>query len=321
MRMAVLIRCRVVGRVGMERVILKNGTLSFSALACGPEDGVVVLLLHGFPDNPHTFSSQLRALGNAGYRAIAPTMRGYEPSSQPADGDYRVGTMARDVLAWMDGLGARRVHLVGHDWGAVVTSVAGALAPERFHSLTTMAVPHPPGVQRNGWKVPVQMLNSSYMTFFQLPWVSDWALSRNDWAMARWLCSIWSPGFSLPDDEWANRRATFEAPGVLRAMLAYYRQNASVGVALGLVRSEMMSLSTVPVRTLVLAGEDDGCMDVRMFEHAFCEEDFPAGVQIQRVAGAGHFVHLDAPDVVNDALLAWFGRPEEPAVRISPDVE
>lgn len=305
---AVLMQCHSVGGAGMEQITLNNGTLAFSALACGPDDGVVVLLLHGFPDNPHTFSGQLKALADSGYRAIAPTLRGYEPSSQPVDGDYRVGAMARDVLAWLDGLGAIKVHIVGHDWGAAVASVACSLAPERFHSLTTMAVPHPPGVQRNAWKVPIQALNSSYMVFFQLPWISDWALSRNDWAMVRWLCSIWSPGFSLSDADWASRRETFEAPGVLRAMLAYYRQNASLGVALGLVRSEVFSLSTVPVRTLALAGELDGCMDARMFDYAFCEEDFPSGVQVQRIAGGGHFLHLDAPDAVNESLLAWVGQ-------------
>ena len=293
----------------MERITLNNGPLVFSALASGPEDGVVVLLLHGFPDNPHTFEGQLRVLGDAGYRAIAPTLRGYEPSSQPVDKDYRVGTMARDVLAWIDDLGVQKVHLVGHDWGAALASVACALAPERFHSLTTMAIPHPPGIQRNAWRLPIQAINSSYMMFFQLPWIPEWALSFNDWSMTRWLCSVWTGSDPLSEDDWANRRETFEAPGVLRAMLAYYRQNATLGVLLGLVRSEMLSLSTVPVRTLALAGEQDGCMDVRMFDYAFREEDFPAGFEVQRIAEAGHFLHIDAPEIVNEALLAWLVRP------------
>lgn len=294
----------------MERITLNNGALSFSALACGPADGVVVLLLHGFPDNPHTFSGPLKALGDAGYRAIAPTLRGYEPSSQPVDGDYRVGSLARDLLAWIDQLGADKVHLVGHDWGAAVASVACALAPERFHSLTTMAVPHLPRVKRNAWRLPLQAINSSYIVFFQLPWIPEWVLSVNEWAVTRWMWSVWTGSGSVSDADWANRRKTFDAPGVRRAMLAYYRQNASIGVALGLVRSELFSLTTVPVRTLALAGEEDGCMDVRMFEYAFRDEDFPCGVRVQRVANAGHFMHLDAPDVVNEALLMWLGLPE-----------
>ena len=289
----------------MERIILRNGPLSFNAHATGPEEGPVVLLLHGFPDNPHTFDEQLRVLANAGYRAIAPTLRGYESSSQPADGDYRIGTVARDVLAWIDGLGADRVHLVGHDWGAAVTYVAGALAPERFHSLTTLAVPHLPRMRNALLMAPVQILNTWYMRFFQLPWISDWAIERNDWAMLKWLCAIWSPGFSLSEVEWSNRRETFETPGVKQAMLAYYRQNASLGVLLGLVSSEAFRLTTVPVRTLAISGVDDGCMDSRLYDKLFLKEDFPVGFRILKIEGAGHFMHLDAPQAVNDALVEW----------------
>jgi pimeloyl-ACP methyl ester carboxylesterase len=297
----------------MERIILRNGPLSFTAHAAGPEDGPVVLLLHGFPDNPHTFGEQLRVLASAGYRAIAPTLRGYESSSQPADGDYRIGTMARDVLAWIDDLDAEKVHLVGHDWGAAVTYIAGALAPDRFHSLTTLAVPHLPRMRNALLMAPVQILNTWYMRFFQLPWISDWAIERNDWAMLKWLSAIWSPGFSLSESEWSNRRETFETPGVKQAMLAYYRQNASVGVLLGLFPSEAFHLTTVPVRTLAISGAEDGCMDTRMFDKLFFEEDFPAGFQILRIEGAGHFMHLDAPQAVNDALLEWLqhDRPAE----------
>jgi pimeloyl-ACP methyl ester carboxylesterase len=296
----------------MERIILRNGPLSFTAHAAGPADGPVVLLLHGFPDNPHTFGAQLQALASAGYRAIAPTLRGYESSSQPTDGDYRIGTMARDVLAWIDDLGADRVHLVGHDWGAAITYVAGALAPDRFHSLTTLAVPHLPRMRSALLMAPVQILNTWYMRFFQLPWISDWAIERNDWAMLKWLSGIWSPGFSLSQEEWSNRRETFETPGVKQAMLAYYRQNASLGVLLGLFSSEAFRLTTVPVRTLAISGVDDGCMDTRLYDKLFYEEDFPAGFQILRIEGAGHFMHLDAPKAVNDALLNWLQRAAPP---------
>ncbi len=289
----------------MERIILRNGPLAFTALTSGPTDGPVVLLLHGFPDNPHTFDAQLRVLARAGYRAIAPTLRGYESSSQPDDGDYRIGTMARDVLAWIDDLDADKVHLIGHDWGAAITYVAGALAPERFHSLTTLAVPHLPRMRNVLLMAPVQILNTWYMRFFQLPWISDWAIEWNDWAMLKWLSSNWSSGFALSESEWNNRRETFETPGVKQAMLAYYRQNASLGVLLGLFPSEAFRLTTVPVRTLAIAGVDDGCMDARLYDKLFFEEDFPAGYQILKIEGAGHFMHLDAPQAVNDALLEW----------------
>lgn len=294
----------------MEQRILKSGDLEFTALACGWTDhgaAPLVLCLHGFPDSAQTFRWQLPALAEAGYRALAPTMRGYEPSSQPADGDYRIATMARDVIAWMDELGEERIHLVGHDWGAAVTYAAGALAPERFHSLSTIAVPHAARMRRSLWRAPSQLLKLWYMNFFQLRGLADWALQRNDWSLLRWLVRRWSPGLELAGAEWEHLRATFEAPGVKRAMLAYYRQNVSPAIFLGLKVPEAMRLRRVPVRTLALVGEDDGCMEARLYEHLFHEDDFPAGFRIERLSGAGHFAHLERPDAVNELLLDWLG--------------
>ena len=292
----------------MESTTLRNGALEFSAIADGltaHPDGPVVLCLHGFPDNARSFRFQLPAFAAAGYRSIAPTLRGYEPSSQPADGDYSLATLGRDVIAWIDDLGVDKVHLVGHDWGAAITYVAGALAPERFHSLTTIAVPHAARLAEGIRKVPIQLRNSWYMSFFQLRGISDWRVERDDWALVRRLWKDWSPDFELPEDEWASLRATFAAPGVKPAMLAYYRQNASPAVILGIRKTEAMRLTTVPVRTLALTGADDGCMDTRLYDHVFAAEDFPSGIRVERLAGAGHFTHQEKPDEVNRLVLDW----------------
>jgi len=288
-------------------MVLKHGALSFTALAAGREGDPVVICLHGFPDNADTFRQQVPVLVDAGFRVIAPTMRGYEPSSQPENNDYTIGTMATDVFAWIDQIGVEKVHLVGHDWGAAVTYAAGALAPERFHSLTTLAVPHIAHITDGVRRVPAQILKSWYMFFFQLRGLSDWALQRNDWALVKRMWDVWGPKGSLSDAEWDNLRATFEAPGVHHAMLAYYRQNASPSVLLGRTNSLARGLTTVPVRTLAMYGADDGCMDGRLYDHLFREEDFPAGFRIERIESAGHFVHLDSPEVVNRQLLEWLG--------------
>jgi pimeloyl-ACP methyl ester carboxylesterase len=277
-------------------------------------DRPLVLCLHGFPDSPQTFRWQLPALADAGYRALAPMMRGYEPSSQPEDEDYRIATMARDVLAWIDELGEEQVHLVGHDWGAAVTYAAGALAPDRFASLTTIAVPHAARLRKAIWRVPSQIFKLWYMSFFQLRGIAEWALERKDWALLRRLVRNWSPGLDLTDADWEHLRSTFEAPGVKRAALSYYRQNVSPTILFGLKITEAMKLRTVPVRTLVIAGDEDGCMDPRIYEHAFEAEDFPAGFRIERIAAAGHFAQLEQPDRVNALLLDWLGQ-SPPAVR------
>lgn len=292
----------------MSELTLRRGALRFRARTSGFErnpEGPLVLLLHGFPDDEGTFRHQLPALAEAGFRAVAPRMRGYEPSSQPEDGDYRVETLARDVLAWLDELGAPRAHLFGHDWGAVVTYAAAALAPERFERAVTLAVPPPLRLARAIARVPRQLALSWYTQFFQLPALPELALARGDGALLRHLWSAWSPGFHLAPERWASLRETFEAPGVHRAMLAYYRQNLSPRALRGWTSPEARALRRVPVPTLALTGAQDGCMDTRLWDHAVLAEDFPAGVRVERLEGAGHFAHLERPEALNQLLLGW----------------
>jgi len=294
----------------LESLTLSHGNLTFSAQACGlaaNDGGKLVLCLHGFPDNARSFRFQLPALAEAGYRAVAPTLRGYEPSSQPADGDYSIEALAGDVIAWIDELEEDKVHLIGHDWGAAIAYLAAAIAPERFHSLTTLAVPHAARLRDGIRKVPIQLAKSWYMTFFQLRGLADLWVERNDWALIKQLWRTWSPGFDLPEEEWAHLRATFAAPGVKKAMLSYYRQNASPSVLLGLKKTLAMTKTTVPVRTLAITGADDGCMDTRLYDHVFLDEDFPSGFRVERIEGAGHFTHQERPEEINRLLLHWLG--------------
>lgn len=292
----------------IAQTILENGPLSFSANTAGFDanpEGDVVICMHGFPDNARSFRHQLPALADAGYRVVAPTLRGYEPSSQPPDGDYSLVALGHDVVAWIDDLGVDRVHLVGHDWGAAIGYVAAAIAPDRFHSLTTIAVPHAARLQEAIRQVPSQLLKSWYMTFFQVRGVAEYAMERNDWSLIKRLWGSWSPGFELSADEWAHLRSTFESPGVKEAMLSYYRQNASPGVLLGWKKTDVTELTTVPVRTLAITGEHDGCMDTRLYDHAFVDVDFPQGYRVERLSGSGHFVHQENPAIVNRLLLEW----------------
>jgi pimeloyl-ACP methyl ester carboxylesterase len=293
----------------VESIELHAGQLSFSALACG--SGPVVLCLHGFPDHAGSFRFQLPALADGGYRAIAPTLRGYEPSSQPSDGDYHLVRMAEDVIAWLDQLGEERVHLVGHDWGAVIGYVVGAMAPERLRSLTTLAIPHP-GRLREGLRAhPIQLRNSWYMLFFQLRGLADFAVSWRNWALIEKLWRDWSPGWQLPPAEMAAVKQTLAQPGVRRAALGYYR--AMFGLPSEAAK-QTQRLLEAPIRvpTLALTGARDGCMDSRIHDVAMREEDFPAGFELVRLQNSGHFLHQEEPDEFNRLLLDWLRRVEQP---------
>ena len=285
----------------LELITIDTGDLRFTARAAGPVDGSVVLLLHGFPDRAATFDGQLAALAAAGFRAIAPTMRGYEPSSQPADGDHSLVTLADDVVAWMDELDVERAHVVGHDWGAATTYLAITRHPERFERAVTLAVPPTPRIPDAVRKVPKQILLSWYMTFFQLRVVADRIAAAKEHALIRWLWSSWSPTLDAPDD----LRDVFAQPGVLRSALAYYRQNATPPLLLGLRQNEATVIASTSVPTLVIHGEDDRCLDRRLFDHAVVEADFSGGVRREMLPGAAHFLHLEQPDTVNELILDW----------------
>jgi pimeloyl-ACP methyl ester carboxylesterase len=288
----------------MERVIrLSHGQLRFSAVERG--EGPLVMCLHGFPDHARSFRFQADALSAMGYRVVSPSLRGYEPSSQPRDNDYTLLSVAHDVLAWLDELQVERCHLIGHDWGALVAYVAAALAPERLWSLTTLAIAHPGRLEREALRRrPSQLLKSWYIFFFQLPGVAELALERDDWALIERLWASWSPGFRLSPEELQALKKTFAQPGVKGAALSYYRELfRPFSKPARETRRRLRAPYTIP--TLALTGERDGCMDSRLHDVLMYDVDFPAGLRVERLPGVGHFLHQEAPDAVNRLLLDW----------------
>ena len=283
-----------------EQLSFEHEALTFSAQAMG--DGPIVLCLHGFPDNAGSFRHQLPALAEAGYRAISLTLRGYEPGAIPADGDYTMETIATDILAVIESLDTGPVHLIGHDWGAAVAYVAAAAAPERFKSLTVMAVPHAGRFAREGLRIPKQLRLSWYMGFFNIPWLSDWVVQRQDYAFIRKLWRDWSPGWQLEPGVLDSVIQTLSQPGVRSAALGYYR--AALSIKALLVSAEEAHYP-VPVPTLALSGERDGCIASEVFEQLMVAQDFPKGLTFSRIAEAGHFLHQEQPEQVNREILDW----------------
>ena len=283
-----------------EQLSFEHEALTFSAQAMG--DGPIVLCLHGFPDNAESFRHQLPALAEAGYRAISLTLRGYEPGAIPADGDYTMETIATDILAVIESLDTGPVHLIGHDWGAAVAYVATSAAPERFKSLTVMAVPHAGRFAREGLRIPKQLRLSWYMGFFNIPWLSDWVVQRQDYAFIRKLWRDWSPGWQPEPGVLDSVIQTLSQPGVRSAALGYYR--AALSIKALLVSAEEAHYP-VPVPTLALSGERDGCIASEVFEQLMVAQDFPKGLTFSRIAEAGHFLHQEQPEQVNREILDW----------------
>ena len=147
----------------------ERGGVCLHAVAAGPHDGPLVILLHGFPEFWYSWHKQIEPLANAGFRVVAPDQRGYNVSSKPTEiADYAVGNLVADVIAIADQLGREKFFLAGHDWGAAVAWATALQHPQRVKKLAILNVPHPAVFQRTLRHNPRQMLRSWYMAFFQI---------------------------------------------------------------------------------------------------------------------------------------------------------
>ena len=281
--------------------IQANG-LNFVFLESG--SGPLVLAFHGFPDLPRTFRHQMRALTAAGYRVVAPYMRGYAPTDVPADGPYAGAVLVQDVLALIDAFAQKPVILMGHDWGASAVYGAAIMAPEKVSKLIAIAVPRGPAADNSFIENPAQQRRSWYMFFFQMPW-AEGAVAHNDFAFIERLWQDWSPGWQFPAAEMDSVKATFQKPGVLTAALNYYRHTLGgleLDSTLTIINSRRWS-EPVPVPTLYLHGGKDGGFGVELTEGM--EEAFANGLEKRIIADAGHFVHQEKFEEVNRLILEF----------------
>jgi pimeloyl-ACP methyl ester carboxylesterase len=276
-----------------------NG-VRFATLEAG--DGPLVLCLHGFPDQARSFRHQLPALAAAGFRAVAPYMRGYAPTEIPADGRYQTAVLALDAIELIAALGYSSAHIFGHDWGAIAAYGAAIRAPQKVTKLITAAVPHGPSVLSAFLESYDQQRRSWYMFFFQTPFAEP-AVAHDDFRFIERLWQDWSPGWAYPAEEMEALKATFRSPGVLQAALGYYRQTlnpASQDPALAELQTTI-SMSPVAAPTLVFHGARDGCMGVELLDGM--EALFPNGLRKAVIRDAGHFVHQEKPEEVNRLLI------------------
>ncbi len=279
----------------LPRFICANG-LDFGVLEAGPATGELVLVAHGFPDSAWSFEPLLGQLAAAGYRAVAPFMRGYLPTAMAADGDYRVTTLARDLIALIDELGAPRAVVVGHDWGAVAAYSAAAMRPDRVRAVVCAAIPH---LRRFLLRpTPAQLLRSRYMLRFQWP-DAERHLAVDDFAALRALAQAWSPGADL-SAALAPVVAGFSDRARLSAALGYYRAIPRL-----LFSGEAWPLWTAPtpVPACLIHGARDGCVGAEMF--AGQAHLFAAGLQSVCFENAGHFMQVEQPTRFAETVLRF----------------
>ena len=193
-----------------------NG-IDFHYLEMG--EGPLALCFHGFPDHAYSFRHLLPDLAEAGFRAVAPFMRGYAPTQAPKDGKYQAVLMCRDVLGIIDSLGAENAYLIGNDWGAGAVTGATVLAPEKVNKLVTIASGR---ADRELQRTYLHLRGTWHGYFFQMPFAEE-VVAHNDYAFVEDWWRDASPEWDIPAYALESIRETFRKPGVVQAALSYYR--------------------------------------------------------------------------------------------------
>ena len=268
-----------------------NG-VQLDALVAGPAEGELVVLLHGFPESGDAWQRQIPALASAGWRVIAPHQRGYAGSSKPISVfDYRLGLLARDVLALADAAGAQQFSVVGHDWGGAIAWHLAATQPERLRRVVVLNGPHPGTVGPHALRHPVQLLRSWYVGAFQVPVVPELLLrSGNYAALVRALESTARPGAFEPA-LLERYRSQWAQPGALAAMLNWYRAIAF---------DPPTPATRIGVPATVLWGQQDAMLEPSLADAALalCSDG-----RLVPFPHATHWLHHEQPDEVSREIL------------------
>lgn len=270
-----------------ERRIQVND-LTFRVIDRG--SGPVVLMIHGWPDSSYLWRHQIPVLVSAGFRVIAPDLRGFGHSDRPEGVEaYRISALLSDVQGMLAALNVTRMSVVGHDWGATISWRLAAQFPQQVERLAVLSVGHP---GTSAYDRLLQWQKRWYMLWFQFPGVAEEALPRNNWSLFREFLQ------GQGDEE--HSIADLSRPGALTASLNLYRANISPTI----VGAEGPSrLPAVTCPTLGLWGSEDLALLENQMLHS--SEYVKGPWHYERLEGVGHWLPTAAPDKVNALLLAF----------------
>ena len=277
-----------------ESIVVETNGISLHTRQAGPEDGPLVVLLHGFPEFWDGWHRQIEPLADAGYRVIVPDQRGYNRSDKP-DGvaSYHIEELVADVVGLIDAAGRETAAVAGHDWGAAVAWWLALSHPDRIDSLTAVNVPHPTVMEETLRHSLSQLRKSWYMFAFQVPMLPETiATANNCRVLSRGLTNSSRPGtFSATDLQ--RYREAWTQPGAVTSMINWYR-------AMGRYRPRPPR-EQVSVPTLVMWGQQDEFLEPAMAEESltYCDDG-----RVVTYPSATHWVLHERPEETAEELLA-----------------
>jgi len=283
--------------------ITANG-YDFTFLETGK--GPMVLFLHGFPDNPYSFKSQMIELAKAGYHCVAPYKRGFTPGDTIVNPIQHSSLYTQDVLALIDAFKENQVILVGHDWGAGAAYGVSKFAPEKVKALITMAVPLSPAFFTSYTDNLKQMKRSWYLFYFQSPYAYA-AFKKNDYAMIDTLWKDWCPNWENYSAEIESVKETYRKTGSVECAVDYYRQSFGnytvTDPALKKIEAAFSDGKPFTIPTLYLHGQNDGCIGVENVEGM--QYLFSNKFEKYIIPDAGHFIQMEKPEIVSKYMLTF----------------
>ncbi|MDZ7267940.1 MAG: alpha/beta hydrolase [candidate division KSB1 bacterium] len=276
--------------------LLGNGVRLHVAHA-GPENGRLLLFLHGFPEFWYAWHRQIDFFARLGYRVLAPDQRGYNLSDKPRGiAAYRLDQLARDIAGLIQTTGRQRALIVGHDWGAVVAWWLALQHADCVEKLAVLNGPHPRVMRRYLLHDAEQRRKSWYIFFFQLPGLPEWRMRKNNWEVARrTLLQTSRPGtFSQADLE--KYCAAWSQPGAATAMINWYR--AALRHPPG-----RAGRARVQMPTLVIWGGRDRFLRTELAQASLAQCQHG---ELFLLENASHWVQHEQAQTVNQRLQQFF---------------
>jgi epoxide hydrolase 4 len=260
--------------------------------------GPLVVLLHGFPEYWYSWHRQMGPLVAAGFRVLAPDLRGYNHSDKPRGVNaYRVEALMADVADLIRHSGEQSAIVVGHDWGGVLAWLLPLHYPEMVQKRVILNAPHPEALRRELHRGGDQLLRSWYIFFFQLPLLPEALMRAGHFALLRRMLTkqpVRPGAFSAHD--LALYRQSLAQPGALTAAINWYRA--------AFRRSPQPEKDAVScgVPTLLIWGERDAYLGPRLTEGL---EKWSPNLRVERIPDASHWIQNDAPERVNELMIEF----------------
>ncbi|MBU9723361.1 MULTISPECIES: alpha/beta fold hydrolase [Bacillaceae] len=278
----------------LESHFIKTNEMVLHTKVGGPENGPLLILLHGFPEFWYGWKNQIHIFAEAGYRVVVPDQRGYNLSDKPKGlGHYTMNVLRDDIIGLIDHFQREKATIVGHDWGALMAWHIAATRPDRVKEIIPINAPHPAVFMEKAVRYPIQIVRSSYILFFQLPTLPEKTLQDNGYGLVKKMMQFTSNKGTFSHGVLRTYEVAWSQEGALTSMLNWYR-------ALRAGSLDQLSKEKIKVPVHLIWGKGDAFLSFAMAKESMskCIEG-----RFTMVEEATHWIHHEQPYILNRLIM------------------